>query len=1071
MALKGDLASVGLADVFQMLAHNQKVGMLSIHGRQCWKALYFDRRGVTLYYNEHTFLDRLLDLLARRNYVGGDLLDSLRRQCAGDPIATVEALLSAGLVQESIFLESFRAQMEEEIYDLFLWEKVHWEFLEGEKVVDGHEGVVNENFFFAADSLIMEAARRLDEWVFIRELVSGPTEIFETVSSYAASEVVGLDEQELSILDLVDGKRNVARITEIAQLTSFQVSKSISMLAQKGFVAVLPEAKLLPNASECISGARLDDGIRLLERAVQVGAGLPDAHRMAARAYEMLDEAASATWHYKSFAAYKVEARDFDAAVEILQHVVKLIPTDLEAWERLLEALIQQASPALDPHEVGTDLTELYLELEEVERARDVLEGLLETRPGDIELKKTLITVHTKAGDTKRVMELYESIADDLVAARDPIGAVRYLQKILMIDRNRKEVSDRIKQLYVMDERHRSRRRSFTLIVASILCFGTLGTIYWYYEKTVREEFAKLDPDPFLTEQDFDGAVRMYEGFLAQYPFTLVESEVKKEIERVKGLASIEESKRDAILRERAATARKHRNDYLKVWRDYEQAINDKIDMRQALEQLEDVQRLALLAGEARDREFLAKNQVEKTIRTTRDYIAKSQDLQREVEELWSSGEAEKARERALALHRDHPFTPATKECAVPVRIETTPNGATLQVGGEIWIDSDGRPAKTPAWVRLPYASKSTIKIEREGFDPFEFQVDGKSASPRQVTLLVRPDRVFKIEGGPTTGLGLGSSASYVGLTGGRYAALDPRSGKLAWTAQLDGLDEIRGTPRVAGDLVLFSSSLGRLHSIDPRDGSARWSREVPGGIAGPSTLVDGGVVVGNEKGELVYVDARDGKSLWRFDTEAPIGLAPLWDGNKLFYANANGLLLCLDVHDAESPIWSHANVGAALATPIRFGRQLLVLARDGKLHAYEAAPPGRKIDAYDIGFESDRGWLLEGRGGKIIVIGGEGQVRRLELKSGDGRAEARPALLAERDLRTAMVAAPLHTDTAIYLFAAGEASDLHILSLDANDLSLRWDFVVVGGLAGECSILGDRLLVVGVDGHLRVLR
>lgn len=1070
MALKGDLASVGLADVFQMLAHNQKVGILSIHGRQCWKALYFDRRGVTLYYNEHTFLDRLLDLLARRNYVTGDLLDSLRRQCAGDPIATVESLLSAGLVQESIFLESFRSQMEEEIYDLFLWEKVHWEFLEGEKSVEGNEGVVNENFFFAADSLIMEAARRLDEWVFIRELVSGPSEIFETVSSYAATEVVGLEEQELSILDLIDGKRNVARITEIAQLTSFQVHKSISVLAQKGFVAVLPEAKLLPNASECISGARLEDGIRLLERAVQVGAGIPDAHRMAARAYEMLDEVASATWHYKSFAAYKLEAGEIDTAVEILQHVVKLVPTDLEAWERLLQALMRQATPALDPHEVGTDLTELYLELEEVERARDVLEGLLESRPADIELKKTLITVHTKAGDTKRVMELYESIADDLVASRDPIGAVRYLQKILMIDRNRKEVSDRIKQLYVMDERHRSRRRSVALIFASILCFGTLGTVYWIYEKHVREEFAKLDPDPFLTEHDFDGAVQMYEVFLASYPLSLVESEVKKEIERIKGLASIEESKRMAIERERAATARKHRNDYLKIWRDYERAINDKIDMRQALEQLEDVQRLALAAGETRDRDFLAKHQVEKTIRTTRDYLVKSQDLYREVEELWSAGECEKARERALALHRDHPFTPATEKCTIPLLVETTPGGASVLVGGDLWLDSDGRPAKTPAWVRLPHATKATVRVERDGFEPSEFQLEGKSPCPKKITMIVRPDRIFAIEGNPISGLALGASTSFVGLTGGRYASLDPRTGKVAWTAQLDGLDEIRGTPHVAGGLVLLMSSLGRIHSIDPSTGAALWSREIPGGLAGPMVVVDGGVVAANEKGELVFVDTRDGKALWRFDTESPIALAPLWDGNNLFYANRSGLLLCLDVQDAETPIWSRRDTTGALATPIRAGRQILVLGRDGKVHGYEPSRPGRENFAVDAEIRSERGWLLDARGA-FFVVGGEGQVRRMEFKAEGGEGEALPFVRATRNLETTIVREPVRTDSAIYLFAGGDGTDVHVLSLDIRDLSLRWDCVLPGGIAGDAAILGDRVLVVGADGKLRVLR
>ena len=70
MALKGDLTSVGLADVFQMLALNQKVGILSIFDVDHWRALYFDRRGVTLYYNEHVFLDRLLDGLMQRGHPG-----------------------------------------------------------------------------------------------------------------------------------------------------------------------------------------------------------------------------------------------------------------------------------------------------------------------------------------------------------------------------------------------------------------------------------------------------------------------------------------------------------------------------------------------------------------------------------------------------------------------------------------------------------------------------------------------------------------------------------------------------------------------------------------------------------------------------------------------------------------------------------------------------------------------------------------------------------------------------------------------------------------------------------------
>ncbi|MCK5941454.1 MAG: DUF4388 domain-containing protein, partial [Planctomycetes bacterium] len=56
MALRGDLASVDLAQVFQMLALNKKVGLLSIHSAKLWKVLYFDQRGVTVHHNVHQLL-------------------------------------------------------------------------------------------------------------------------------------------------------------------------------------------------------------------------------------------------------------------------------------------------------------------------------------------------------------------------------------------------------------------------------------------------------------------------------------------------------------------------------------------------------------------------------------------------------------------------------------------------------------------------------------------------------------------------------------------------------------------------------------------------------------------------------------------------------------------------------------------------------------------------------------------------------------------------------------------------------------------------------------------------------
>ena len=54
--------------------------------------------------------------------------------------------------------------------------------------------------------LIMEAARRIDEWDYIRERIPGALEVYRSVGGNS-----DLDETTAAIYDLVDGKRNVAR--------------------------------------------------------------------------------------------------------------------------------------------------------------------------------------------------------------------------------------------------------------------------------------------------------------------------------------------------------------------------------------------------------------------------------------------------------------------------------------------------------------------------------------------------------------------------------------------------------------------------------------------------------------------------------------------------------------------------------------------------------------------------------------------------------------------------------------------------------------------------------------------
>ena len=335
MALKGDLASVDLAQVFQMLALNRKVGMLSIQSPRTWRALYFDDHGVTLYYNEHTLLDRILASLVHSGQLGETSEHEVRDHASKAGGSLVDSLLAGGYLSEEDLDARFRSELEEDIYDLFFWKDARFEFFEGATSFEGREGVINERFTFATDMLIMEAARRIDEWDYIRERIPGALEVYRGVGGNA-----DLDETTAAIYDLVDGKRNVARLVEILGMAPFHTYKGLAQLLDEGMLEALPVGQLVSAGKHCAKEDRLQDAINLFEKAIAVGEGIPEAHILASEAYENSSEYELTVYHLKCVAEYHASEGHRKQAVETLRKAIDIVPTDLAARERLVELTV-----------------------------------------------------------------------------------------------------------------------------------------------------------------------------------------------------------------------------------------------------------------------------------------------------------------------------------------------------------------------------------------------------------------------------------------------------------------------------------------------------------------------------------------------------------------------------------------------------------------------------------------------------------------------------------------------------------------------------------------------------------
>ncbi len=1060
MALKGDLASVGLADVFQMLAMNKKVGILSIQGEEGWRALFFDKNGVTLFYNEHLFLDRLLDSLVRKGFLSADFVQTVRKENLGDPVGAAESMIANGAIQETDFLDGFRDQMEEEIYDLFLWGNGNWEFFEGANQCEGHEGVINDHFFFSADSLVMEAARRLDEWAYIREQVSSENDVFERTEQLQGAEIAQLNETNLTLYELVDGKRNVRRIIDSSGITPFHVFKTISIFCQQGWIRPLPPDRLVPTARECIEDSRLEDAIHLLEKAIDDGIGLPEAHQLAAKCYEMKNEPARANWHYKVFALGLSMGGDPAGAAEILDKVLRRIPTDLEAWEELVKNLLLLEKPERDPHEAGQSLIEIYLDLEEVERARAVLEGLLKTRPDDIELKKTLVGVHSKAGDQKRVMELYESIAGDLVQKKDPMGAVRFLQKILMLDRNRSDISEKIRNLIRSDERSRSRRRGVAILVTFVGVAMVLGVLYFFYERKAREAFGQIDAQPKIASGDFQGAIDLYRSFLRRYPLSLVETEAKEEIARIRSAKALVDAEKEREKRSLEARVAKIRGNYKKLWDQYlVESAKVKPDLPSSLRKLEGVLLLLEEAGGAEDEKFRRENPIDEAISKIRTYLSSANALAKAKDEAFARGDWKKARALALKMEVEYPLSPKVKTLKIPVFLKTLPMGAEVSVDGKVLTDQEGEPLRTPVAISLPPSKESKILLRKAGFLPKNLTLTGKGPLPPMIHIPVRPVHSFK----SPRALGVGPIPAgknlLLGGVGGVLSSVDPATGKERFATILEDLEEVSYPPVLCEDMAVLITSGQHLVGLDLEKGKIVWSILLEK-VRNSNLLPFGDkIAILNARGVLRSWDANLGKKGWSVSFEDPSRATLLMFRGRLWVVQRSGNVSILNPEDGE--VFYSRKIGEELVgTPIAHDGVLYALGLEGNIHTFDP------VRGY-LGVRSSlqiKGvpWALFWIGDRFAVLNDTGNLFY------EGKKNSKQAW--EPFIGGKPIATPLSTSSGAY-FTAEDGKGRPFISFIDRKGKLRWRFEFEDALAGKPSLWGERIVAALRGGQVFVLK
>jgi len=231
MAIRGSLKEASLPDVLQLLSMGKKTGCLSVTHRSSFGNIYFDR-GRICYASIVNRRDRLGDVLVKSGAITQAQLDAaIAAQSRRRDRRLGELLVDMGALRVEEMHDAIEVQIQEAVYYLFTWNQGTFNF-EADVTPDQLDHTVSIN----PESLLLEGARRVDEWGLIEKKIPTFDLIFEADRPHAQVSDVALTNEQRAVLDLVNGSRDVQSIVDASGLVEFEVGKALYGLLTAGFI-------------------------------------------------------------------------------------------------------------------------------------------------------------------------------------------------------------------------------------------------------------------------------------------------------------------------------------------------------------------------------------------------------------------------------------------------------------------------------------------------------------------------------------------------------------------------------------------------------------------------------------------------------------------------------------------------------------------------------------------------------------------------------------------------------------------------------------------------------------------
>ncbi|MBM4061038.1 MAG: DUF4388 domain-containing protein [Planctomycetes bacterium] len=472
VTMRGDLEQINLSDIFQTLAMTKMEGVLRVRNPLEQRLVLFRDGKARIQAPTRVEARRLGQRLVQAGLATPEQLRAALVRQRKDHTPLGKVLVADGVLTEPQLEEVLDQQASEDLFTLFTWRHGTFEFFKGPATDPDQRARFEQCPEFEVSSLLLEIARRADEWQSILDSLASLDEVPHRVPGAATAQ---LDEAAQAIVRAADGRTTYRQLAEHSPLGVFGAARLLRDLVCQGVLANVADPDLVQLADDEAAVGRSKQAVFLLQTLRdRPGQRTLDVVR---KSVDVLVAAGERRLAGNLLLEIAQQVQDGEQALAMARRARELAPNDAETISFLRTTLVAHGAPDSPELEQCTvDLVDALSAAGRFDNAMDLLADARATGGMRPQLLLREARVLQKQRDPAGAARVLTELAEIYRAQGDRRRTIETYESILRLDRTRTDVRKLLAQL-----RRTRAQRVFRAAAAAVtvLLLAATGIVWW----------------------------------------------------------------------------------------------------------------------------------------------------------------------------------------------------------------------------------------------------------------------------------------------------------------------------------------------------------------------------------------------------------------------------------------------------------------------------------------------------------------------------------------------------------------------------------------------------------------